>query len=152
MLKYLEGYKLNEAIGRQEKIIIKGFSSAKTDHMNSHAVPTTKRNPKTVIFHCGTNDIRSKNSPEEISREVIELVTSTTNDDNKIYVSSIVQRGDDWNEKVKETNSVLVTLRDKTNRIFINNDNTNSKIHLNRSNLHLNREGTGILANNFLGY
>jgi len=89
MLKHIEGYKMSEATSRQEKIIFKSFSGATTDCMNSHAVPTTKRNPKTIILHCGTNDIRSKNSPEEIAREIIELATGIRNDDNTIYVSSI---------------------------------------------------------------
>ena len=52
-----------------------------------------------------------------------------------------------WGE---DLDSVLVNLCEKTNLIFINNYNVNMNSHLNKSKLHLNREGTGILANNFL--
>ena len=50
MLKRIEGYKMSEATGRQEKIIVESFSGATTDYMNSHAVSTTKRNPKPSSF------------------------------------------------------------------------------------------------------
>ena len=48
-----------------------------------------------------------------IAREVIDLATGIRNDDNKIFVSSIAQRCDYWNDKVKEANSVLVNLCEK---------------------------------------
>ncbi len=50
ILKEIKGFKMSEATG--ERVFIKSFSGATTDCMNSHAVPTIKRNPKAVILHC----------------------------------------------------------------------------------------------------
>ena len=62
IIKDIRGYKMNEACENQEKIFVKSFSGATTDCMNSHACPTIKRNPKRIILHCGTNDLRSQTS------------------------------------------------------------------------------------------
>ena len=118
--------------------------------MTSHAVPATNRNFKAVVLHCGTNDIRSKSTPGEIASEITELPTGIRNDENTIDASSIIQRDNDWNEKVAQTNSYLVEMCEDENLIFVNNDNISPNIHLNRRKLHLNHEGTRVLAKNLL--
>ena len=123
-----------------------------TDDMNSHVIPTMKRNPKKVILHCGTNDIRSQATPEKIAKEVMELAISLSTKENTVFVSGIVPRGDNWNNKVSEINKHLQSACSSRNMPFIDNSNISTEYHLNRSRLHLNPEGTRILANNFLFY
>ena len=117
--------------------------------MNSHAIPTMKQNPKQIILHCGTNDIRSSQSPEEIATEILELASAMKTRKNTVYVSSLVQRGGQWNGKVTDVNRHLKELCKGNNLPFIDNDNIKHFSHSNRSKLHLNPEGTRILANNF---
>ena len=150
LIKDVKGHKMNEATGRAEKIYVKSFSGATTDDMNSHVIPTMKRNPKKVILHCGTNDIRSQATPESIAKEVMELAVSLSTKENTVFVSGIVPRGDNWNNKVSEINKHLQSACSSRNMSFIDNSNISTEYHLNRSRLHLNPEGTRILANNFL--
>eukprot|EP00794_Sanderia_malayensis_P002604 gene2604-biopygen2133 len=92
--------RLKEASGNQEQIFVKSFSGATSDCMNSHACPTIKRNPRRVILHCGTNDVRGQTSAENIATEVFELAKLLQNTSNAVFVSGLVVRGDRWNTKV----------------------------------------------------
>ena len=150
IVKDIKGFKMTEATNGEEKIKVQSYSGATVDHMNSHAIPTMKRNPKKINLHCGTNDIRSSQSPEEIAIEILDLASAMKTSKNTIYVSSLVQRGDQWNGKVTDVNRHLKGLCKGNNLPFIDNDNIKPFSHLNRSKLHLNPEGTRILANNFL--
>ncbi len=71
-------------------------------------------------------------------------------DENEIFVSSLVSRGDRWNERVSQVNNILKANCNREGLPFIDNSDIVPAYHLNRSNLHLNSEGTRMLANNFL--
>ena len=150
LIKDVKGHKMNEATGRAEKIYVKSFSGATTDDMNSHVIPTMKRDPEKVTLYCGTNDIRSQATPEIIAKETMELAVSLSTKENTVFVSGIVPRGDNWNNKASEINKHLQSACSSRNMPFIDNSNISTEYHLNRSRLHLNPEGTCILANNFL--
>ena len=146
---------MNKATGRAEKIFVKSFSGATTDDMNSHVIPTMKRNPKKVILHCRNNDIRSQATPENIAKEAMELAASLSTKENIMFVSGIVPRGDNWNKKVSEINKHLQSAWRSRNMPSIGNSNISIEHHLNQSRHHLNPEGTRILAKNlhfYLGY
>ena len=64
--------------------------------------------------------------------------------------SNIVARGDRWNECVSQVNNILKAKCSREGLPFIDNSNIEPAHHLNRSNLHLNSEGTRMIANNFL--
>ena len=149
IIKDIRGYKMNEACENQEKIFVKSFSGATTDCMNSHACPTIKRNPKRIILHCGTNDLRSQASAENIAEEIIELAKAIKTEGNTVFVSGLVARGDRWNAEVCEVNRFLTQRSQGEDLQFIDNSNITLE-HLNRSLLHLNPEGTKLLATNFL--
>ena len=70
-MKEIKGFKITEAFG--ERIFIKSVSGATTDCMNSQEVPTIKGNPKAVILHFVTNDIRSNMTPGNIAEKIIDL-------------------------------------------------------------------------------
>ena len=117
--------------------------------MNSHACPTIKRNPKRIILHCGTNDLHSQGPAENIAEEIIELAKAMKTEGKTVFVGGLVARGDRWNAKVCEVNRFLTRRSQGEDLQFIDNSDITSE-HLNRSFLHLNPEGTGLLANNFL--
>ena len=149
IIKDVRGYKINAACENQEQIFVKSFSGATTDCMNSHACPTTKRNPKRNILHCGTNDLRSQTSAVNIAEEIIELAKAMKTEGSAVFVSGLVARGDRSNAKVCEVNRFLTRRSQEEDLKFIDNSNITPD-HVNRSLLHLNPEGTRLLANNFL--
>ena len=118
--------------------------------MNSHVTPTIKRNPATIILHCGTNDLRGNDSAQTIAENIAELAQALSTNANKVYVSGIVPRGDRLNEKAMEVNEELQRMCQRRKIQFIDNCNIDPNLHLNGSRLHLNYQGTCCLANNFL--
>ena len=45
-------------------------------------------------MHVGTNDMSSDKSPEEIARSIIDLATSTKNENHDVSISNIIIRVD----------------------------------------------------------
>lgn len=72
--------------------------------------------------------------------------------DTKVTISSIIERSDDsLNAKIKEVNKIVAKFAKQNHWTFLSNSNIN-KEHLNSSGLHLNPEGTKILASNFISH
>ena len=151
MMKHIIGHKMSEATGGSEKIFVHAFHGATTDHMNGHCIPTMKKNPKRIVLHCGTNDVSNGDVPEQIAEEVVDLANAMKNKENTAFISSIVPRGDRWNANVSKPIRRIKKLSAREELPFIDDNNNIDRIHhLNRSNLHLNAEGTCLLANNLL--
>ena len=83
-------------------------------------------------------------------RKVISSIKEYDTDDNiEIAWSRIIHRSDhDFEDKINETNIKLENLRKGKGMIFINNSNIDSTC-LNRSKLHLNKNGTSLLIKIF---
>ena len=142
---------MNEAAGNtDERIFVKSFSGATVDCMNSQVCPTIKRDPGKVILHCGTNDLRSKATPKDIAEEIVDLGKSLKTNVNKVMISGLVPTGDLLHNKDMEVNIFLKQLCISQDFYYIDNTNIQAEYHLNRSRIHLNREGTRLLANNVL--
>ena len=146
LVKDIQSYKMNEAAGNtDERIFFKSFSGATIYCMNSHVCPTIKRDPGKIILHYGTNDLHSKATPKDIAEEIVDLGNSMKTKANKIVIS-----GDQWHNKAIEVNRFLKQLCVSQDIYYIDNTNIQAEYHLNGSRIHLNREGTRVLANNFL--
>ena len=77
IIKEIKGWKLSDD---NSNVIVKTFPGASTKCMQSYVKPTTEKNPDVIILHCGTNDLRSKSTPEEISSKIIDLALSLNKD------------------------------------------------------------------------
>ena len=150
IVKNIRGFKMKEAIDHQENVHVYTFPGADIDAMNSHVTPTMKKNPETIILHCGTNDLGGNDSAQTVAENIAELAQALNTNVNKVYVSGIVPRGDRLNEKAMEVNEKLQRMCQRRKIQFIDNRNIDPQLHLNGSRLHLNYQGTCCLANNFL--
>ena len=150
IIKGIQGHKMKEAINHSENVFVRSFAGANTDAMNSYVCPTIKKAPNRIILHCGTNDLRSKESPWIIAENIMELAKQMESRETEVFVSGIVQRADELNGKALEVNKALERECDRMKLKYIDNSNIDPKLHLNRSGLHLTYEGTVILANNFI--
>ena len=148
MLKFIDTRRLRN--GTNKKLAVKTFPGAKVDDMIHYVKPTLMKHPKEVIMHVGTNDISTK-SPTEIIKSVSALGEAIMTEDPAIDLtfSEVVLRNDDkgFADKVKLVNDRLDSLCTKTNWGLISHKNIKA-IHLNGSGLHLNRQGSAILAKN----
>lgn len=118
--------------------------------MKHHVIPAMEDNPNHIILHTGTNDIPSEKSAEQISDEIISLAISLRTPQNTVYVSGITDRGDNLNQKVMSVNEIILLRKCQERNIAFIKHEINSKVHLNRSKLHLNKKGTAIILKNFI--
>ena len=61
-----------------------------------------------VIYHCGTNDLRRQEQPEEIAYEIANIALSIKSKKNEVVVSAIIPCKDRFRDKAKETNESLL--------------------------------------------
>ena len=73
----------------KEKIYVKAFPGADVSDMQHYSMPTVKRDPNTIIIHCGANILQDHDSPDALAQEIIDLATSLKSDDNKVIISSM---------------------------------------------------------------
>ena len=71
-------------------------------------------------------------------------------DTNSVFISGIVPRSDNLNEKASKVSSILRLECNVRNICFIDNKNISPRFHCNRSGLHLNYYGTKKLQENLL--
>ena len=150
LLKDIEQHRVRKGFQNNERVFVKHFSGATTNHMFSYVQPSKEFNNGLVILHCGTNDLRSEKPPLEIANEIMDLALEVKTNLNEVMVSGIVPRRDKLNDKGKEVNNILQSLCVSKNFHYIDNSNINCDYHLNNSGLHLNMRGTYILESNFV--
>eukprot|EP00795_Rhopilema_esculentum_P009687 gene9687-biopygen2077 len=102
MVKNIQGFKMKQAIKNDRNVYVKSFSGATVDCMNSYVCPTIKKNPKTIILHCGTNDLRRSQPACNIARDIFELARTLETRSNSVLISGLVPRGDSLNGKATE--------------------------------------------------
>ena len=147
MVKDIKGWKISS---RTRKVGVKHFSGAKTKDMKSYVIPTVEPKPDNIILHTGKNDLKTIDTPEEITMGILNLAMTCKTDTNSVFISGIVPRSDKLNEKASKVNSILRHECNVRNICFIDNKHISPRFHCNRSGLHLNYYGTKKLQENFL--
>ena len=104
VVKGVNGWKLSD---EKNKVVVKHFSGARAKGMESYIIPTLEQNPKTIIIHYGTNDLKSDSSPEDVARDIINLTTFCKTQTNNVILSSIVPRYYKLNKKATQVNKCL---------------------------------------------
>ena len=153
MLKHINPTQLRRST-RSFNTQIRTFPGAKVRDMEYYIKPTLARAPDHLILHVGTNDVRNS-SPQEIINAIsmlgqnIKKELPTTN----LVISEIITRNDDpsLNMKIMELNTKLSQVCTNNKWKIIAHRNISSD-HLNSYGLHLSKQGTAKLAQNFTNY
>jgi len=147
LLKQVNGYQLSNQCN--VKVHVKSFSGATTNDMMDYVKPTMKRKQDMVILHCGTNDLKITENNDMVAKNIIELGVNLS-DETMVCISGLVMRNDDTrlSKRISEINLKLKEMCSERNIGFIDNENIDPNVHLNRSRLHLNRKGTALLCQN----
>ena len=111
-----------------------------------------ENNPEYVILHLGTNELNSELTSERTAKSVIDVGKNIQTNNRVVSISGIVPRNDNFNNKATEVNKELSNMRKKEKLLFVDHSNINPKTHLNRSKLHLNRNGYETLGKNFVSF
>ena len=125
------------------------FSWRKNRRSNVSLNSKSEKKADNIIIHIGTNDAPYKNENvlyEEL-KQIKDLIIAHHPDCKNICISCPIVRTDN-----KKANNVLrkyidISKREESNVIFHNNI---LESHLYRDDLHLNSNGTTILAGNFI--
>ena len=70
-------------------------------------IPSVELKPDSIILHTGTNDLKTIDTPEEITMGILNLAMTCKTDTNSAFISGIVPRSDELNEKPSKVNSIL---------------------------------------------
>lgn len=149
MIKTLKSKFIKKNVNKNEKVFINSFPGANIKKMHHYAVPSLEYDPERVVLHIGTNELRSQKLPNEIAIEILDLAGTIKKESNEIIISGIIPRRDFLNEKAKEVNSILKSLCNENNIVYVDNSNILPSKHLSNDNLHLNIYGTQTLTTNF---
>lgn len=152
IIKDLKGWKMSQQTNNTSKIIVKSFPGATTDDMQAYIQPSVKQSPNEAIIHIGTNDLKSTKQPKLISKKIIDIANKFDMEKTTVKISALTPRGDQFSKKVAQVNECLKKDCGERNLCFIEHVNINSSIHLNRSNVHLNKNGTKAICRNFLKF
>ena len=140
---------LREAkLSRNKKIKVRFLPGAKTEDLQYHLIPYLKKKPDNIIIHIGTNDSPYK-SEDLIYKEFLNVkqIIHKHHPDCKNIVSSPTIRTykQKANSLLKKYNSIL---KQEEEKVIFHNNITLS--HLNKDELHLNFNGSTVLAGNLL--
>ena len=67
--------------------------------MKSYIIPIVKQKLDNIILHTGTNDLKTIDTPEEITTGILNLVMTCKTYTNSAFIFGIVLRSGKLNEK-----------------------------------------------------
>ena len=153
MVKHVEGWKLKKSIDQNHNVYLRSFSRVKLKCMKDYVKPCIhEKYPGHVVFHVGTNKLNSQLRPERIAKSIIDIAKNTQSDSQIVSISGTVPPNYNFNIKATEVNKELSKMCDKEKLFFLSRSTINPKIHLNKSKLHLNRNGYEKLGQNFVNF
>jgi hypothetical protein len=109
-------------------------------------------NTKTIIIHCGTNDLEKISSDKELVELYEDLIEKIRNKypGCRIIISGLLPRNDKLNKRVNTMNNKLKELiANKENTTYVDHNNIGS--HDLRDKKHLHRASVKLFARNIKG-
>ena len=150
LLKDVKPYQLKHKVKKNDKLYVQSYRGARTSAMKHHANASLEFKSDIFILHCGTNDLTLEKTPETIATDILEIGLQLKSDNNDVYISGILTRRDDLNDKGRKVNDYLKLRCPNYALRYIDNTKVITNRHLNQSGLHLNKDGTQLLSENFL--
>ena len=144
MVKNIDGKELKRAA--KKATVCHSYSGARVGQIKE------KIEFEEIILHVGTNDLIHE-QPENVANEMEALINVVKGKTEKIAVSSVIKRYDNKvrASNISKYNYLIHELCMKYKITFINNDCIDLQL-LNRSNLHLNKNGDRALGSAFCTY
>ena len=106
IIKNIEGWRLNKRM--KSSVAVKSIPCATTKGMKNHIKGYLGDNsPDSVILHVGTNNLKNKESVEDIANDIMDIAIFIRNEKTNVFVSVLTVRNDRLNDKGKSENSLL---------------------------------------------
>ena len=133
------------------RVVVKAFPGATTSDMEHHLKPALAKDPQRVIFHVGTNDLKTNLRPNhnQIADSIMNLARMTESESRAdVIISEVITRSDKTPEDHIRTVNKLLSRCCNQNGWQLLRLNNISKDHLNDGGLHLNDQGVSVLVTN----
>ena len=102
LTKDLHGWMMS----RTKQVKVHTFPGATSTDMQDFLIPLIKKEPKEILLHIGTNDLRSS-TPQEVFSNINGLGKMVTSKGIKCSMSGIIVRNDSYSSKGQEVNRLL---------------------------------------------
>ena len=142
ILKNVKPYLLKDKLKKHEKVYVQSYRGAKTSAMKHHANASKEFENDIYVCSFGTNDLILDDTTDVIGKRIIDVSLQLKEDVNQVFVSSILPRKDNLNEKGTKVNDYLRSRCQDYGLRFIDNSGVITDKHLNQGGLHLSKVGT----------
>ena len=105
IVKHIRGYELSQRV-ENCKVFVKSFSGAKVRCMGDYIQSTLRETPSHVILHVGTNDVTTKQDPQQIAESIINLAVKIKKNCD-VSISSSTARNDKYLRTAADVNKYL---------------------------------------------
>ena len=133
----------------KRRATVRSFPGVTTTDMKHYLQPCAELNPKMIILHTGTNDLKSSTSPRDVAEKIVDLgnMITSSSPDTRLTISSLTPRLDEdsLTKKVTDCHKILRTFCNQNGWGFVQHPNIDESC-LNYRKLHFNKRGIAILA------
>ena len=110
----------------KSSVAVKSIPGAAAKGMKHHIKGCLEDNSADSIkLHVGTNNLKSRESVEDIANDIMDVVIFIRNEKTNVFVSSLTIRNDRLNDKRKNVNSLLKRRCYEEKICFVENTNIN---------------------------
>ena len=108
-------------------------------------------NPKTVILHVGSNNIKKCQSFDHLLGDIYDLAVTAKSrfPSARIVLSGVLFRRDVWPRKIRRVNRDMEWVAQRLGLLFVDPNGWVNESGLGRDGVHLNRKGVAELSGLF---
>ena len=74
-------------MNKNERLYVKCFPGASINDMLDYGKPSLRRNPDVIIYHAGTNSLKTEDKPRKIVKDIITQTKGMKSDSNDGYTT-----------------------------------------------------------------
>ena len=101
IIKNIEGWRLNKRM--KSSVAVKSIPGATTKGIKHHIKGCLEDNsPDSIILHVGTNNLKNKESVEDIANDITDNAIFIRNEESNVFVSGLTVRNDRLNERQRK--------------------------------------------------
>ena len=92
----------------KSSVAVKSIPGATAKGMKHHVTGCLEDNsPDSIVLRVGTNNLKNKESVEDIAYDIMDVAISIRNKKTNVFVSDLTVRSDRLTDKRKNVNSLL---------------------------------------------
>ena len=149
--KHTTSYDMKKVCGGTN-VMVRSLSGGKIKNIRNLIIDTLEDvTPEAILVHVSTNDISNGKNADTIAEDMENLVSMIDRQGIIPVISLVIPRNDKHATKVDSVNRALIEMCNKRGVAYIEHENITNN-HLNPGGIHLTRQYSNLLNNNFVSY